>query len=536
MSWPHEVRWRLTLWYAATSSIGLALFAIGSLVVISRVLNTRADRFLRDARGGFLVELAVESREYPEDADAIRMTVREVRFEETRFAVYDANGRFIVSTAEFGPEALVVSASTAGAPLLRTPVPLLDTAALRRVVRTRSAQQSRTDVLLTVGAAESEYRVMIGGASVHGRPYTVLAVHDRSEHHATMRRVAAAYAFGIPLFLLGAVGGGYFLARRALAPVGAMADRARAIGASTLHERLPVGDARDELGGLARVVNDLLSRLEQAFAQQFRFVADASHELRTPVAILQAESEVALSRENRTEAEYRDALAVMNKSSRRLSCIVEDLFLLARADAGHMPLHAEPLYLDEVLADSVRGWRSVASREGVRIELSSAIDEAGAPFNGSPSLLDRLFLNLLDNAVKHSPRDGVVRVGISRSGKNYEITIADNGPGIPASAQPHIFERFFRVDAARSRTTSLADATDSNADRATAALPYRELFDSAARTATVTSGAGLGLAIAKWIAEAHGGTLALHHASALGTEFVVTLAASEAVASMNKPA
>lgn len=523
MSWLHEVRWRLTLWYAATLAVGLCLFAVTSLVVISRVLNSRADRFLRDARGGFLVELAVEANEYPDDHQAIRMAVHEIRFEETQFLVYSAASDLVSMSGDAGNAVAVVSASTAVPLVPRKLATSLDTLALRGVVSARAGSVMHTDDALTIQGEIAEYRVVIGGASVHGRAYTVLAVQDRTEYHETMRRVAAAYAFGVPLLILGAIGGGYFLARRALAPVGAMAERAREIGANNLHARLPVGDQRDELGGLAQVVNELLSRLEAAFQQQHRFVADASHELRTPVAILQAESEVALSRDRRSEAEYRDALSVVNKSSQRLSRIVEDLFLLARADAGHLPVHVEAMYLDELLADSARALRSVASRAGVQIELTTNIDNTGAPFNGSPSLLDRLILNLLDNALKYSSPGGVVRVNLSRSRTNYEIAIADGGPGIPVAAQPHIFERFFRVDPARSRLAFTQSDGESHSGDKTAADA-----DVAPRAVTA-SGAGLGLAISRWIAEAHGGTLELRYSSAIGSEFVVTLPVPDAI-------
>lgn len=525
MSWLHSVRWRLTLWYAAALTLGLCLFAAASFVVISRVLNTRADRFLRDARGGFLVELAVEATEFPEDEKAVRMAVQEVRFEETRFLVYDGIGRLIAATAELAPGAAVKTASTAGnLQWNRKQLAPLDTLSLRSVLTDYDAADRRVDELMTIPAGPTEYRVVVGGASVHGRPFTVLAVQDRSEHHETMRRVAVAYAFGIPLYLLAALGGGYFLAKRALEPVGAMARQARAISAATLHERLPVGNARDELGELSQVVNELLSRLEKAFAQQIRFVADASHELRTPVAILQAESEVALAREHRSEDEYRDALDVVSKSSQRLSRIVQDLFLLARADAGHMALHPEPLYLDELLADSVRVMRTVASSADVNIEFISDIDELGAMLNGSPSLLDRLVLNLLDNAIKHSPRGGVVRVALSRRGGSYLVTVTDSGPGIPIAAQPHIFDRFYRVDPARAQVNSPSHRHESNGNMAhglSAANGNR------AHQTPATSGAGLGLAIAQWIAEAHGGSIELRRSESAGSEFLVVLPTPE---------
>jgi len=272
-----------------------------------------------------------------------------------------------------------------------------------------------------------------------------------------------------------------------------MSARAAEISSTNLNERLPVGDRRDELSALAGVVNSLLDRLEQAFTQQRRFMADASHELRTPVAVLRTEADVTLSRPNRTEAEYRDSVAVMRDSARRLGRIVDDLFLLARADAGHLPLRRGPIYLEEVVDDAARAVRAIAQEHGVRIAVDPVED---APFSGDADLLGRLMLNLLDNAIKHSPTGGTVTLSLVRVGQEYRIGVLDQGPGIPAEAQAQIFERFFRVDRARSRDG-----------------------------ATETSGAGLGLAIARWIAEAHGGRLELVRSTDAGTHFQLVLPA-----------
>jgi heavy metal sensor kinase len=294
----------------------------------------------------------------------------------------------------------------------------------------------------------------------------------------------------IPLLILCAATGGYFLAGRSLAPVSAMTARAAAISATNLHERLPIGGG-DELVGLARVVNDLLERLEVAFEQQRRFMADASHELRTPTAILRTEADVTLSRDHRTEDEYRDSMTVIQDAARRLTRIVEDLFLLARADSGNLVARHEPLYLDEIVDDTVRGVRQVAERRDVRISIRHTIE---APLDGDADLLGRLLLNLLDNAIKHSPEGGTVDVGMSRTDGRYEIAVIDAGAGIPAEARDRVFERFFRVDAARSRGD-----------------------------ATTTGGAGLGLAIARRIAELHGGGLDLIDSRPGRTEFRLTL-------------
>jgi two-component system, OmpR family, sensor kinase len=181
----------------------------------------------------------------------------------------------------------------------------------------------------------------------------------------------------------------------------------------------------------------------------------------------------------------------MRDSARRLGRIVDDLFLLARADAGHVPLRRAPVYLEEVVDDAARAVRAMAHERSVAIEVSPLED---SPFVGDADLLGRLLLNLLDNAIKYSPNGGNVTLSLKRVGREYRISVADTGTGIPADVQPQIFDRFFRVDRARSR----ADADE-------------------------TSGAGLGLAIARWIAEAHGGRLELARSDARGSEFLVTL-------------
>jgi signal transduction histidine kinase len=184
----------------------------------------------------------------------------------------------------------------------------------------------------------------------------------------------------------------------------------------------------------------------------------------------------------------------MRDSARRLGRIVDDLFLLARADAGHLPLRREQLYLEDVVDESARAVRSLAQERGVRVELLPLDD---SPFYGDADLLGRLLLNLLDNAIKHSPTGGTVTLSLTRHTAEYHICVADEGPGIPDDAQLQIFERFFRADKTRSREA--AEATGE------------------------TSGAGLGLAIGRWIAEAHGGRLELVRSGAQGSEFRISL-------------
>jgi len=270
----------------------------------------------------------------------------------------------------------------------------------------------------------------------------------------------------------------------------AMSSQAGRIGAENLHDRLLVRNTKDELGHLAQSFNQLLDRLDESFEHQRRFVADASHELRTPVAILSGEAEVALSKKDRSSEEYRESLEILRNEALRLKQIVENLFTLTRADIGQFPLTPTNFYLDELASDCVHNFRALAQAKQISLkceaqsELLVVADEA---------LLRRMFANLLDNAIKYTAAGGVVSVSSARSGSFYAISFSDSGPGIPTELQPRIFERFFRAD--KSRTS----------------------LDSA------TGGAGLGLAICRWIAEAHHGRLELTRSDSTGSTFTVLL-------------
>jgi len=223
-------------------------------------------------------------------------------------------------------------------------------------------------------------------------------------------------------------------------------------------------------------------------------MADASHELRTPAAILRTESDVTLSRTHRSEAEYRASATIMSDAAKRLSRIVDDLFLLARADSGHLAKRDESIYLEELVHDVARAVRPVADQRSVRVELRDVVE---APFHGDSDLLGRLLLNLLDNAIKHSPEGGAVEIGMARNNGRYEIAVVDAGAGIPPEARDRIFERFFRLDSAQSASGKSG-----------------------------ASGAGLGLAIARRIAEMHGGQLELAESRPGRTELRLTLPAA----------
>ena len=489
--WPVTVRARLTLWYTAFLGTMLIVFAAASLVVLERILASRSDRFLEEMRDILVSELITEGAEGPTAEAAIRTTLDEMRLHHVRVAVFDSAFRLVDTSAALRSRARLPGENA------EPPVDLV-----RLASELRSGALA-SDAMLTLADEEGGSRVLARTLIVRGQPYTVALIQGLHGHRETMEMVGSTYLVAIPLFLLLAAIGGSFLARRNLAPVAAMRRRAAEISATNLHSRLPVENARDELGELALMINGLLARLEESFEQQRRFMADASHELRTPVAIMRAEADVVLSRPRREEVEYRDSITVMREAVGRLSRIVEDLFLLARVDAGHQPLRREPLYLDELVANAARAVRAIAERRAIGIEVLASAD---MPYTGDAALLSRLLLNLLDNALKYSPDGGSVIVSSAVAGGEYRITVADSGPGIPADAQPHVFDRFFRVDRSRS--------------------PAEQ---------SLTSGAGLGLAISRWIAEAHGGRLELVRSTATGTEIRIVLPAEGEQSEVESP-
>jgi signal transduction histidine kinase len=258
----------------------------------------------------------------------------------------------------------------------------------------------------------------------------------------------------VPAMLILAGVGGWFLARSSLTPVMAMAECAQRISAENLDQRLPITNPHDELGRLAAAFNELLARLNSSFAQQRQFMADASHELRTPLSAIRTTSSVLLEREDRSNNEYREALNIVEQQSRRLTRIVEDMFLLARADAGYPALQVTEFYLDELLAETARAASVLATRKNLRLDVN---DLPEARFAGDEGLLRQMIWNILDNAIKYTAQEGRVRISMESAETQHVITISDSGRGISPEDQPHIFERFYRADKSRHPGTTGED-------------------------------------------------------------------------------
>jgi heavy metal sensor kinase len=306
-------------------------------------------------------------------------------------------------------------------------------------------------------------------------------VDQISETLGTLRNVLIGL---IPLMLIGAGFGGWWLSRRALKPVDEMTAAAEAVSVADLAARLHVPQTNDELQRLGEAWNRMLERISASVQQMKRFTADAAHELRTPTAIIRSGAELALHRE-RTPGEYQSLLRAIVNESASLSELIDDLMWLARHDAGTLPKCRERVNLGDIAADAANAILPVAAGRGISVSVAPGQSEAVVW--GDATSLRRLVLILLDNAIKFSPDRGNVLLRITLDDR-VQLEVSDSGPGIAPELLPHVFNRFYRSDPARS-----------------------------------THGAGLGLSIAKAIVEDHGGSISIASENEGGTVVRVVL-------------
>jgi len=302
---------------------------------------------------------------------------------------------------------------------------------------------------------------------------------------AELRRLAWTMVITGAGVLAVGLGGGWLLSLRAVRPIQVMTAAAQEISASNLTRRIELDDMQSELGTLAGVLNETFDRLETAFQQQVRFTADASHELRTPLTVIHTHAQLALARD-RSPEEYRKTLETCLRASGRMKELVDALLMLARADGGRLALNRGPCDLGAIARDCAALLASLAAQRGVTI----TTDVQPAPLEADATRLAQVVTNLVTNAIRYNVAGGRVDVAVVGDATSVVLRIADTGVGIPPADQPHIFERFYRVDASRNREDG---------------------------------GSGLGLAICKSIVEAHGGSIALQSVPGQGTTFSVIL-------------
>ncbi len=525
-----SIRLRLTLWNATLLALVLILFATAGWFTLEAVLQERGDAAVSESARAIAAAVQAERRAARArgdsaslQGDASRAVLRELRTHDLDVFIVDEASRVVAaSRSPARPRIADAKSRAAVAAAMPPKTALPDTLPMPAPVRALLQEKATTGevALRTVKIDDVNWRAAAvrvpGGQDYADEPARiVLVLRSGDEDLAVLARVRTTLFFAIPFALLVSVITGYAIARRSLAPMDEMSARAAQISAATLDERLPVMNAHDELGRLATVINDLLGRVDVAFRKQKQFVADASHELRTPIAIVRGEADVTLQRPTRDEPEYREALAVIRDESVRLTRIVDDLFLLARTDAGGPLDRRERVNVADLLGAAVRSVRTIADTNGVLLDtnLPNAL-HGDAEVIGDRALLRRLLLNLLDNALKNTPRGGCVTMSLSATTEHVAIVVADNGRGIAVELRPRIFDRFVRAE--------LPPADVRQDDNVQHDGAEHDLGVVSVASIPSASGAGLGLAIAQAIAHAHDGQITLDDVY-VGASFRVTL-------------
>lgn len=462
-----SIRFRLTIWYALVLAAGLIVFACLIWISLRHTLLLEVDQQLASQASGFEVFLRNELAEVPapplreeiaEFCGALpRLSYLRVRSFDNKFAFsYPANA----------------------------PIPPMRNGFQSAYTNINWRQHAYRAIYREIATQDGRYAVEIGASL------------DTIQHILSLLETMLVGL--IPAVLLLASLGSIWLSRRALKPVDAITTAARAISVDNLSSRLPVPQTGDELQRLAEAWNTMLSRLEAAINRISQFAADASHELRTPLAIIHTSAELALRR-TRSSEQYRESLEEITSETERMTQLVEDLLFLARSDSSSADIPLEPLDVTQVLRDVCSELQGVA--EFRRIKVRCTYGQHAALVKGNKRALRRLFLVLLDNAIKYSePGSEVLVLSRSDSG-NPEVLIKDFGAGISAQDLPHIFKRFYRSEEARTYSAG---------------------------------GHGLGLALAKSIARRHNAEITVNTSIGQGSEFRVAFAAEPRTSDQDK--
>jgi len=448
----HSVRVQLTLWYVAAMTLVLAVYAAAILAYVSRSASQLLTQQLRSD----FQWATVMVEQTPEGG--ITWNGEEAIEEHPWLQVWGADGKLLFRNG------VALGQPDVGLDLPSLPddavvsVPTSDGVPLR--VLSRRGEIAGSPVVIQVGRSEQTMREQI-------------------------QTVALILLLGLPVAVVTAGLGGYMLARRALAPIERMTERAETITAERLSDRLPVSNPDNEMGRLATVFNATLARLEESFEQMRRFTADVSHELRTPLTAIRSVGEVGL-RGRRDEAGYRTIIGSMLEEVDRLAGLVDRLLTLSRAETGVTTRSIEPVALKE-LAESVVADLAVLAEEKSQ---QVVIEAHGSPRGlGDRLMVRQALINLVDNAIKFAPAGTAIVIRVVESVGDATVDVIDHGPGIPTAAREHIFDRFFRASSAPSDV----------------------------------AGTGLGLSIAKSAVETSGGALTLEQSDEHGSTFRIRL-------------
>ncbi len=460
---PRSIRLRLTLWYVLLLAIILAAFSAGVYLTLRQNLYDSLDDSIRDRSN---VLLGIVQYEGGRPTLAGRISAEDPNQGESLIRVFDSSGQITFDN----------SAAAGNVPV--------DSRAIEGALAGETTSRG-------VSAGDESFRVRTVPIERDSRVSGVLEVgQSQDDVSDTLQTLLLILGVAYPVTLVVASFGGAFLAGRALSPIDRLTRLARRISAEDLGQRLDLRLPDDEVGRLARTFDEMIARLDEAFRRQRQFTADASHELRTPMTVIKGQIEVALQRERDPQA-YRQVLQAVNEEVDRMIRLVGSLLTLARADAGQIPITLEPVSLPDVVGAAIEQVQPLASRRGVDLQLSSS---RPVTLRADDDLILQLLLNLLDNAIKYTAAGGQVTVGWNANGRDVELWVRDTGSGIAREHLTRLFERFYRVDKARSRAEG---------------------------------GSGLGLAISRWIAEAHGGSISVESALGRGSTFTVRLPAAD---------
>lgn len=460
----HSLRFRMTAWYAGLLAGALLVFGLSVYLGLERYL----DGTLRDTLASECRTIATELlSQLPEkNNEWLKTEIDEAYAPEV-------NARFI-RVYRVGTGIIYLSGAPKNGAFDPAQIPLSggDNKDAARQIRLASGHLLLINTLSFTTPGGSHFLVE------SGMPYQQIQV--------VLHGLVLTLAIYTPLIVFLAIGGGYWLMRRSLQPVDEITERAEGITSTNLSQRLPVIRTGDELERLSAALNRMITRLDEAFQHVNRFSADASHELRTPLTILQLELE-GIVHNHVLSASLEEQIGSALEETHRMSRIVESLLTISRLDAGDAKLEKLPLDLADLVKSMSAEMKILAQEKSIVLRNFAA---NGTWVEGDRTRLQQVVVNLIDNAIKYTPEGGNVEVRVQSEGDRAILEVVDNGAGIPAHAIAHVFERFYRVDKARSRASG---------------------------------GAGLGLSIAKAICAAHGGEIRVFSEEGHGSCFRVEL-------------
>lgn len=453
-----SIRARLTLWYTFIVAVIFVFIAVATYRYVSATLYDNLDLSLDNEAKWIASRL---DRQKPEESDVV--VINEIREHSAYYPmkeyveVWTTGGMLFCRSSNIGTDSLIKHVSVAG-------------------------DQEPAWTTVNTFAILPPLRMFVkknAGASI------IVGVPVESVEQ-TLEQLVRVMAWMGPIVVLLAFVGGLFLAKKSLSKVNQITEIARKISADRLSARIPSHDVDDELGRLIETFNGMIVRLDSSFEQMRQFSTDASHELRTPLTVLRTQLETALST-RMSPTEIKKIVARCLDEAIRMGSILENLSLLGRGDAGQASIKRERVRLDNLLEETYEESIILASQKSIEVKIENT---ANVMIWGDKQRLRQMILNLVDNAIKYSGEKTAITLSLSLSNGEASMVVKDQGIGIPRSETGRIFDRFYRVDRARSRTLG---------------------------------GSGLGLAIVKWIVDAHAGTISVKSAMSKGSEFTVLL-------------